>query len=289
MIEYIIHGLLIGSLYAVLSVGLTLLFGIMKVINSAHGEIYLIGGYIAYAALAVVNPYLALPVSLFVGFLTGLAMVKLMYFPVERLKIPEADKHMIFIVSTFGLSIFLQNVILLIWGPMPVRAQPFLTETISFAGISIYQQRLFILVVTVCVMIALFLILFKTKAGLALRALSQDVETAKSMGVKVAKFYTLNCGLATMLAALGGAIASPIFFLAPAAGIKVTFKAFAIVVLGGMGSVWGALLGSLILGVAESLSVLLLGEQWALVIFFVSMIVTLLIRPTGIFGEERLV
>jgi len=289
MLEYVVHGLLLGSLYALTSVGLVLLFGVTKVINLAHGEIYLIGGYAAYTISSILNPYLALLSSPLVGFLTGMVVVKSLYSPVERLKIPEADKHMLFIVSTFGLSIFLQNLILLIWGSFPLRAALFLSGTLNVIGITMYQQRFLVVVFAIGTIALLFLFLFKTKAGLALRALSQDVQTTKAMGVKTDRLYALNSGIAMSLAALGGALVSPIFWLSPTAGVELTEKLFAIVILGGMGSVRGALVASLILGLVESISVFLFGQQWSLVVFFLAMSAVLLIRPTGIFGEERLV
>lgn len=289
MLEYVVHGLLLGCLYALTSVGLVLLFGVTKVINFAHGEIYLVGGYAAYSVSTIINPYLALLVSPLVGFLLGIVIVKSLYSPVERLKMAEADKHMLFIVSTFGLSILLQNLILLGWGPFPVRARLFLAETVTVLGITMYQQRFLVVIFAVAAIALLILFLFRTKAGLALRALSQDVETTRAMGVKTDRLYALNAGIALGLAALGGALVSPIFWLSPTAGVELTEKLFAIVILGGMGSVRGALAASLILGVVESMTVFLFGGQWSLVVFFVVMSVVLVIRPTGIFGEERLV
>jgi len=289
MIEYVVHGLLLGSLYALTSVGLVLLFGVTKVINMAHGEMYLLGGYAAYTISSFSSPYLGLFTSPFIGFLTGMVIARTLYFPVERLRIPEADKHMLFIVATFGLSTLLQNLMLLIWGAFPVRAELFLSGTVNIFGITMYQQRFLLVALAIVTIAVLFIFLFRTKAGLALRALSQDVETTKAMGVKTDRLYALNCGIAMSLAALGGAVVSPIFWLAPSAGVELTGKLFAIVILGGMGSVWGALLSSLILGVVESTSVFFLGQQWSLVVFFLAMSIVLLIRPTGIFGEERLV
>lgn len=289
MLEYVVHGLLLGCLYALTSVGLVLLFGVTKVINMAHGEIYLVGGYAAYTISTIIDPYVALLASPFIGFLIGIIVVKLLYSPVEHLKIPEADKHMLFIVSTFGLSIFLQNMMLLTWGPFPVRARLFLAETITILGITMYEQRFLVVVFAIAAIALLILFLFRTKAGLALRALSQDVETTRAMGVKTEKLYALNTGIALSLAALGGAIVSPIFWLSPTAGVELTEKLFAIVIFGGMGSVRGALVASLTLGLVESMTVFLLGQQWSLVVFFLVMSVVLVIRPTGIFGEERLV
>jgi branched-chain amino acid transport system permease protein len=276
------NGLVLGMAYALMAIGLTMIFGLMEVVNFAHGELYMMGAFFAFsfAQIAGVDYYLSIVLAI--------AGVMLFGFIFERLALkPLRGKHILTtILLTIGLSIFLQNTALIIWGPIPRRMPtPFVQGAILLGPVWLTRERIFAIIVSVLAIAAMHLLLRKTKLGRAMRATFQVRDAAALMGVNINRICSITFALGSGLAALAGTLLGSIFLIQPEMGKLVVLKAFTVVILGGLGSFVGAVCGGLILGVAESLGAGFISTGYKDAIGFVFVIVILLLRPAGLFGK----
>lgn len=285
LIAQIVNGIIVGSMYALFASGLTLIWGTMKMLNFAHGEFFMLAGYLVYFCYAVlgVDPALSTAISVVVVFLLGVA--------IERAVINHLMSRPVWqfttIIATLGTSIILQNLALHVWGPEFQNVPYFVDGMLNLFGIRIAYQRLLILGVSCASMAALWLILKHTRFGLALRATAQDSDAAQLYGVNVLSIYTLTFGLSAALAALAAAMLAPISAVNPYMGLSPLLKGFVVVILGGLGSFGGAIVGGILLGVVESIGVLFSSTEWSDVIAFTFLIVVIWVRPWGLFGVEE--
>jgi len=281
--QYLIYGIVLGSMYAVVASGLSLIWGTMKMLNFAHGEFYMIGAYVFFflTVLYGLNPFISLIISMIVTFIIGICVARLTVIPLID-KPGWISSH---IVVTIGLMIFFQHFALIFWGERYKKPPYFIEGNINISGIPIAIQRLIIL--GVCLLMLLFLYIFirKTKLGMALRALAQDREIAQLMGINVNKMYLIAFSISVSLAAGAGAVLSPIFMIFPAMGAIPLLKAFAVCVLGGLGNFEGAVIASFMLGIMEALTTMFIGAEWKDVVAFIVLIVTLTVRPSGLFAR----
>ncbi len=286
VIAQIINGIIVGSMYALFASGLTLIWGTMKMLNFAHGEFFMLGGYLVYYVYAVLgfDPLIATCVAVVLVFVIGMVIERtiihhLLSSPVWQLTT---------IIATLGISIFLQNLALHIWGPNFQNVPYFVNGVVTFFGIRIAYQRLLILAVSVGSVALMWFVLRHTRFGLALRATAQDADAAQLYGVNVLGVYTLTFGLSAALAALAAAMLSPITAVNPFMGLSPLLKGFVVVILGGLGSFSGAIAGGVLLGVVESLGVLYTSSEWGDVIAFTFLVLIIWVRPWGLLGiEER--
>lgn len=296
MTEYLIlqalNGLIIGLIYALMALGLTLIFSVLKIVNFAHGELYMLGAYFSYylAKLFGFPPVLAVLSSIIIVFFLGVVIEVLFLRPVYTGAVERKDEYAILI--TFGLSIFLQNLALFVFGPWTRRSPSFMSGTTSFYSLNISNDRLFVSALAVVFMIATLVIIGRTFIGKGLRAVSQDREAAAIAGINPFKMNLLAFGAGSALAAAGGALIGPIFLIFPTMGAMPVIKSFVIIVLGGMGSIKGCIIASLILGEAESLGSVLFpdltrGLAYKNAIGLLFLVVVLLMKPTGLFGEKH--
>lgn len=285
ILEQVLLGLLVGSQYALISVGLALLFGVMRITNVAHGDFVTLGGYLALsiAAYLVPNSLVAIPLAAATMFLFG-ALLDRVFLHGLRRQGRRLDESAI--VLTLGLSILLANGIAAVWGPNFTRTPPLLAGIVELFGLRIARQRLLAGGLAVGLLALLFLFLNRTRYGLAIRALQQSPMTVRALGIDTGHLYMLSFGIAAALAGAAGPLLAPVYWLFPFMGFRYTVKAIVIVVMGGLGSMSGALLGSLILGVAESLAVLLISAQFADAVGLLVMVSILLIRPAGLLSRE---
>jgi branched-chain amino acid transport system permease protein len=283
--EQIMNGLVLGCMYASVASGLTLIWGTMKMLNFAHGEFYMLGGYVLYFALTVfgVPPLIALVLAVGIVLFLGMFTEKLVIHPLLDRPGWELSPLMV----TIGISIFLQNLALRLWGERFKNVPYFLDGTFDLFGIRMAYQRLIIFVVTASVMLGFWAVLKKTKFGIGLRATAQDRDAATLMGVNAKKIYTITFGISCAMAALAAALLAPIFSVNPWMGHAALIKGFITVVLGGLGSFEGAILGGFILGTTESISVILLSSEWKDVVAFAIFILVLIVRPSGLFGTKE--
>jgi len=279
LLQGIVSGLLSGGVYAMIALGMALIFGVMRVINVAHGTLLMLGGYATYWLFALygLNPFLSLLISFPLLFVVGLLLQR--FFVSRVVGAPELSS----LILTFGLSIFLTNVAVMSW-TSDYRSVEFLTGSFLLGPIAISKPRLVTFGFALLITVAAFVFLNKTKTGKAIRATSQHRELAQVCGINVRRIDLITFGLASALAGAGGSLISVMYSIFPEMGRGYVFKSFLVIVLGGAGNYPGAFLGGLLLGVVEGLTSLLLTAQLSEVIAYVLLVLVLLIRPTGLLG-----
>lgn len=280
----VMWGITIGCVYVLLATGLNLIFGVMKLVNFAHGELLVLGAYMCYSTsiLLGVNVYLALLVSVLIVAIIGVVIERMCFRRVTgKNKLNE-------IFMSLGLIYIIDHVVVLLWGDKSKRLfSPFEYLTIPIGDVSISYDWLIAMIIVSVILASFFILIKKTRIGLAMRATSQDSETSMLMGVDTEKIYMLSFGLGAALAGASGALYGIMFPFNPYIGSLPTIKAFAIIILGGLGSIPGAVVGGLLYGIAEQTAASILGGIWRNAIAFALLIIALVIRPTGIFGEKE--
>jgi branched-chain amino acid transport system permease protein len=280
----LIWGLAIGCVYILLATGLNLIFGVMKLVNFAHGQLLMIGAFIAWTVVNLTN------MNAYIGLIVSMLTVAALGIVIERFtfrKVLGTDKLNEIFVS-LGLIYIFENAAMLIWGDKfnGQIVSPFGNASLTLGGLSITYDRIVAMFVVVGILVFLAFLLKKTKIGLAMRATSQRSITATLMGINVEKIYMFTFGLGAALAAAAGTLYGIIFSFNFQVGAMPTIVAFAIIILGGLGSIPGAIVGGLVYGIAEQMATLFLGGIWANAVAFALLIIVLVIRPTGIFGEK---
>jgi len=291
LVEQVINGLVISIFYALAALGLSIIFGVLKIVNFAHGELYMLGGFVYFvgASLLGLPPVLALVVACAVLFLIGMAIERLLIDPIYQGKVERADEYAIMI--TFGLAILLQNLMLSVFGPWTKRPEAIFHGRVEIGQLIISGDRLAAAAVGVVVIGFMLYLLRYTWAGKAMRAVSQDRETASVVGVNAQLTGTLAFGLGSALAGTAGALIGPVFLVYPTMGVIPVIKAYVIVVLGGLGSIPGAIVGALILGQVENLATVLIPDTTRALAYkdaygLLLLILVLVLRPQGLFGEK---
>ena len=279
LLQGIVSGLLAGGVYAMIALGMALIFGVMRVINVAHGTLLMLGGYVTYWLFAFfgLNPFFSLLISFPLLFITGLLLQK--FFISRVVGAPELSS----LILTFGLSILITNLAVLSW-TSDYRSVEFLTGSFLLGPIAVSKPRLLTFSFALLITVAAFIFLNKTKIGKAIRATSQHRELAQVCGINVRRIDMITFGLASGLAGVGGSLISVMYSIFPEMGGAYVFRSFLVIVLGGAGNYPGAFLGGLLLGVVEGLTSLMLTAQLSEVVAYVLLVLVLLIRPTGIFG-----
>ena len=280
--QVIISGILAGALYAMVALGLALIYGVMRVINIAHGPLLMLGAYTTfflYSALGL-NPYVSIPVTMAVLFLVGVGLQRTLVFRV--VDAPELSS----LLLTFGVSIALVNLAQLAF-TSDLRAVEYLTGSFPLGPFAVSKTRLVAFVFAAAVTGLAFLFLQRTRLGKAIRATSQHREVAMVCGIDVQRVHLITFGLATALAAAGGALLAVIVAIQPEMGQIWTFKSFLVIVLGGAGNYPGALLGGMLLGLIEQGASLFLTTQLSEVVAYLLLVVVLLVRPTGLLGGRQ--
>ncbi len=279
----LIWGVAIGCIYMLLATGLNVIFGVMKLVNFAHGQLLMISAYITWtlSVAAGLNAYVAILVSM--AIVAGLGVV-IERFTFRRVLGTEKLNE---IFVSLGLIYIFENAALLIWGDQAQQIKsPFYGVSLNFPGIAITYDRIVAVGVVVAVLVGFGLLLGKTKIGLAMRATSQINRTAMLMGINVERIYMITFALGAALAAVAGGLYGIIFSFDSQTGAMPTIIAFAIIILGGLGSIRGAIVGALLYGITEQLATLFLGGIWSNAVAFALLIVVLIIKPNGIFGEK---
>lgn len=284
LIQQIINGLLLGCLYGLMGLGLALIFGVMREVNFAHGDIIILGTYILstlYIWLNIPITFL-IPIYLFMFFILGLIINKcLLEYP--RLKGSGGDTSLII---TYALSIILESAMLSIWGAYPFSSRFRMEGALSFFGISIGLQRVVSSVIAIFGMIILFLFLKFSMTGKAIRAVSQNAQLAWTLGINAHRIYKITFGTGVVLAAIAGGLLAPIYAVTPYQGAYYLTKSFAVVIIGGMGNLIGTILAALLLGTLESLSVFIIKGGFRDVVGLLLMIIILLFKHEGLLGKE---
>ncbi len=279
-VQSAVIGLSIGSIYILMALGLTLMFGMMHIINFAHGAVYMLGAFVIYYV------FFQWGVPYFAAFVVAMLLLGLFGYLVER-SIYRPIKGGIepTLVALLALTTFLQAAGYPVFGPLDKHVPPVFAGTRNVLGVMISVERLMIIPVAGALVVGLYLFINKTRLGAAMRAIEQDKEAAALQGIDVHVVNGLAFGVGFALAAASGALMAPIFKLDPMMGEQPLLKAFIIIILGGLGSIPGAILGGLILGLIDSIVATALGAEPAFLLSFVFIILLLLFRPSGLFGH----
>ena len=279
-------------LYALVAVGLTLVFSVLKIVNFAHGEFYMMGAYAGYYAVRMLGvPPIASVVVAMVGMLlAGILVERALLSPLQDERVERKDEYALLI--TFGLSVLLQNLAIVSFGPFSKRPPSFLAGTLSWSVLSLSYDRLLAAATAVVLLLALWAFLRLTRWGRALDAVSQSRESAAIVGIDPRRFYSLGFGIGAALAAAAGVLMAPIFSISPTVGVLPAIKSFVIVVLGGLGSVAGSIVAGLLIGLGEGLWIALFPDPdralaYSHALAALILAVTLLLRPTGLFGRAH--
>ncbi|GHC89355.1 branched-chain amino acid ABC transporter permease [Pseudorhodoferax aquiterrae] len=279
-LQHLLNGLVLGATYALLGIGLTLIFGIMKVVNMAHGELYTLGAYVAFGFVSLLglNYFGAVLMAAAVGLAAGAAIEWLL---LRRRNLAAIDEVMLIMI---GVMIVLQNAELLAWGGVAKAVpSPFSQEPIVLGAVSVSPIRLFVLVTALVLLVAFYLLIERSRLGLSMRATFQDKDAAKIVGVNVSRIYTLTFALGSCLAAVAGALLAPVFVVNPTMGDLASLKAFAIVILGGLGNLAGAALGGFALALIEEFGAGYISTAYRDAIGFLVILGVMLLRPQGLF------
>ncbi|MEA4926755.1 MAG: branched-chain amino acid ABC transporter permease [Syntrophomonadaceae bacterium] len=282
-IQNLINGVISGSYYAVLGVGLTVTWGVLKMINVAHGNFYMMGAYMFYT-FSILMGFPVIP-SIIAGvaviFALGMLMEKFVLAPsLGRGKFGDTP-----FILTLAIGILLENVAQLVWGEKNVGVPYFNDAIFKVMGINMAAQRLIVAAVAIVTLMVVMVVIKKTKFGWAISATAQNTFSAALMGINTKKIYMVTFGIATALCAIAGCLLAPIYGINPWMGESIQLKSFVVCIVGGLGSVGGSIAAGLLLGVIESFATQFLGTGWQNVIAYAVVIVMFWFRPAGIFGK----
>ena len=283
-LQHVLNAIILGGTYALLGIGLTLIFGIMRVVNFTHGELYAFGAYCMYALVMMwgVNFFLALPLAMVLGTALGGVLEVLL---LNRLRRADIDTTMLVMI---GAWIIMQNSEQLIWSGVALSIKsPFPADPLVVGPLSVSWTRVYVFVVASLLICATYYVVNRTRLGKAMRATFQDRDTAALMGVRIDRIHTATFALGSGLAAAAGALLGPVFVVNPTMGDLAASKAFAIVILGGLGNIKGATMGGFILAFIEEIGAGYVSSGYRDAMGFLLIILILLVRPTGLFAQKE--
>lgn len=280
-LNVLVVGILLGGIYGLVSIGLNLIFGVIRIVNFAQGELVMLGMYGSYFAYTQwdMNPYLSVFVVAPLVGLLGLAIQRLVIQPLT-------DESNMQIFATFGLLIFFQNLMLaLTRGEAYTVGAAIENRVLTFGGVNVSSERIITLLACTLATVGLHFFLRRTMIGKAIRAVTQDKRAARAMGINVEHMFLLTFAIGAGLAGMAGALLTPIYSITPGVGGNFIFAAFAVVVLGGLGSVWGSYIGGLIVGLVEAFAGYYIDPVLRSAVWFLIFLVVLVVRPAGLLGQ----
>jgi len=286
--QYVLSGVVIGVIYGLMALGITFIYSIMKMINWSMGEFYMIGSYAQYMLLATVLPpdrwYVALPLAMAAVFLLGLVVQRLLLRPMYIGGVERRDEYAT--IVTIALMVFFRNLAIVLGGPNQYAPKDY-ARPVTLGTLPISGNRFVALIGTIVLTALFLLVIRKTWVGRALRGAAQNRVGIQTAGIDVLRLDMLAFGVGVALAAAAGALLAPDFLVYPENGSISTFKGFEIIVIGGLGSVLGSIVGGLLLGVIEALGSVFLSPAYKDLYGFLLLIALLVLRPTGLFGERE--
>jgi branched-chain amino acid transport system permease protein len=281
LLPQLLHGLVFGAALGLLALGLTVIFGLLGVMNFAHGELYMMGAYAGIAVIGLTQSFwmalLAAPLIVgVIGALTEATTLRPLY----------RREPLYGLILTFGLALAFREAVRQIFGGDMRRILPPITGSTPLLGMTYPNYRLFLFAVSLTLLLVIWLFFTRTRAGIVVRAAVQDAEMLDGLGVNVRRVFTLTFAGSAALAALAGLLLAPVFTVYPQMGVEMILLAFIVVILGGMGSMGGSVVAALVIGVAQSLFSLWMNPQRVAIAIFAIMIIVLIVRPRGLFGRE---
>jgi len=280
-LQQLVNGIALGSVYALVALGLTLVYGVLKVPNFAHGALYTAGAYVAFVALTGLgSPYVvAIAASVATVALLGAAMEWVVFRPLEGKTAVHA------MIAALGVLFFLEGTADVIWGPDFRQVPTPLDGVVSFAGVNITEQRVLVIFAAMAAMLGLYWLLKRTLVGMSIEAMAQDREGALLVGIDTRRVALITFALSGVLAAIAGSLIAPLVLVFPTMGAVIVLKAFVIVILGGMGSVPGAIIGGYLLALAETMAGTYVAFAFSELIAFAMLVLVLVVKPTGLFSQ----
>lgn len=288
LVQNLAFGILVGALYGLVALGLSLVFGVTKFLNVAHGELLMFGGYASFWAFSLLglDPFLTIPITIVFLLLIGALLYKLVFS--RTVKLPEESKIKNTLLVAFGLSVILQNLALRFWtADERGITTSYAGTAFTILGVRFPVMRVASLVVAIIFLVALQLFLRKTYTGKAIRATVQDWEAASLMGIDIHKVYLLSFSLGAALAGVAGTLVTINYSIMPTMGLGWTLKALIVMVLGGLGNIPGTLVGGLVLGVTESATSFFISSNYREVAGLILFLLVLIFRPQGLFGVKE--
>jgi branched-chain amino acid transport system permease protein len=281
LLQTIINGIMLGSIYALVALGLTLIYGILEIPNFAHGALYMIGAYFSFLVITSlgVSYWLALMISMIFLFFLGMFVERVVYRPLYVQPVINS------FIAAVGLILIIENGALAIWGPAFRRFPRASSTVFHVLGVTITSQRIIVIVTAVLLIMVLQLFIKRTRLGAAIEATSQNRQGAQLMGINTSLVGGITFGIGTALAAVAATLVAPILLIYPTMGAPVIAMAFVIIILGGMGSFFGAVVGGYLIGLAETLFSAYVTSNFVDSLIFGILVFILAVRPTGLFGK----
>ncbi len=284
LLQVLIEGILMGGIYAIAALGLSLIFGVMKITNFAHGALMTVGMYVVYVAYVAfgLSPYAALPLSMICLFIIGYIIQRVFIHKIENA--PNHNQ----LLLTLGISIIIENTLLAVFKP-DAKSEVFeaYSKSMSLLGIKVNVPKLIALFIVIAVTVFIYVLLYKTEIGRTIRATSMNREGAMLMGIVIKKTNALAFGIGAMCTGIAGALLTPTLNIDPTIGNTFQLTCFVIAVLGGMGNIWGALVSGFLIGLLEAVTSYYLSGSWSSLAIYAVFILVLIFKPTGLF-ERRM-
>ncbi|MCF8110904.1 MAG: branched-chain amino acid ABC transporter permease [Desulfobacteraceae bacterium] len=280
-LQQVFNGIMFGSTYAIVALGLTLVMGILNIPNFAHGHLYMLGGYLLFffAITLGLGYWAGLVMAVIAMAVVGMIMERIVYRPLNE------QPHINAFIAAVGSLLFLESFAMVVWGAQGLRVENPYPQMIDFMGVTMSVQRLLVIIGAIVLILGLHFFMKKTIAGATIEAVAQNREGAMLTGINVNRVSSMTFAISAATAAVAASLISPIFMLSPAMGAILGMKAFIIVILGGMGSIPGAIVGGYLLGLIEALGGGYISADYKDVFAFGALILILAIKPTGLFGK----
>jgi branched-chain amino acid transport system permease protein len=282
MAQVFATGLAMGCIYALVGLSFILIYNATHGLNFAHGELVMLSAFVFYSAISTGAPYWAAVLMTFAAMAAfGAVYQRLLFFPLR-------DRPMLaFVIATIGFSIFARNLALLVWGPNPLRVpSAFSSSSVNLLGVVLAPEQLFIVAITICVLVVQYAVFFHTDIGRRLRATAQNVEMAQLMGIRPSRMIAITFVVSAVLCGIAGVLVAPIFLVDTDIGLNLILKAFIAVIIGGFGSLPGAVVGGIVVGLLEIFVAVFISSVYKDAICFSLLIFLLIVFPQGIFGER---
>lgn len=286
-IGILVTTLILGSIYGLVAIGMTLIYGTLRIFDMSQGSMVMIGGFIGWAVLVVAhwNPILAILFAFLATFSAGTLTQLVSVQPLIG-KRSAIDFEMITFITTFAVAMILENVALQIFGPDQKNVTPVVSGSVNvYRGVNLPYQSLVMALVSIALIGALGLFLARTRWGMAIRAVAQDLDAARLMGVPVSKLYPITMGLASSLAGIAGVFLGGLYFAYPQAGDLPLLEALLVVIFGGLGSLPGTVYAAYAIGLIQAITEVFIGTTWSLPVLYAVIIVVLVVRPQGLLGK----
>jgi len=283
-LQVLINGILLGGLYGIMAIGMSLIWGVMNIVNIAHGPLIMLGAYITFWTFTLWgwDPFLSLPVTILALFVYGYLLQRLILNLVVRAQL------FLTLLLTFGIEVVMVNLARIFWSSDLRQVTPsYAGANFAVGGLTVPYVRLWVFVTTVVLSVIFLLIMERTRLGRAIRATAEELRAARLTGIPVGHIYAVTYGLGAALAGAAGAMWGMLFPVTPFMGGALTLKSFVVAVLGGLGTMMGAVVGGLILGLAESFSSTFIGPTYPNAISFGLLVLILIFRPTGVLGKRE--